>query len=335
MPQEYGLHRFLVYNMTRESFLSFGVIIVDITLQPLKLLFQKLNIQTATDLWFTPYSGIPAIQEVAPIDLVYLTENYRVIQTVESVPSVFAEPLIPQVASVLVLPPHAIDESQTEAADQLMICEADEMERRLQLISSQAACVPQGQCADLPLITPADTDGSGSLLPGDHYRQIERAAQKLKEKEKAQSKAPEKDSLISRFLQWLETDNRKARRFPLPGLVACYWTADKPNACSIADISATGLYLITDERWFPGSLIPMTLQRAGSVVEDPKDWIPVMTQVVRSGSDGRGLAFVFSRFVNLYSGEIPPERGTDKKALQRFLKQLNLAERNRQNSRNF
>jgi hypothetical protein len=57
----------------------------------------------------------------------------------------------------------------------------------------------------------------------------------------------------------------------------------------------------------------MTLQKAGSVVEGPEDWIPAMTQVVRSESDGPGLAFVFSRFVNLYSGEIRRERGTHNK----------------------
>lgn len=80
---------------------------------------------------------------------------------------------------------------------------------------------------------------------------------------------------MTRLLQWLNADNRKAMRFPLPGLVACYWAGGKPSACSIADISATGLYLITDERWFPGSLIPMTCKklarRGRSERLDPRD----------------------------------------------------------------
>ena len=325
--REYGTQRFVVYNMTRESFLSFGVTVVDITLESLKAIFQKLCTQVSTELWLTPYRGIPAMQKFPAVDLVYLGENYRVVQTVESVPSVFVEPLTPQAASVLVLPAHAIYSSQTEAGDQLMICGAEEMEHRLGHLSSQIARVPITPSTDFLPKVPPSIAGSASHLSGDHLRQMEHAAQLLKEKEEAESEASKKDSFMTRFLRWLATDRRKARRFPLPGLVAYYWTGGKPKRCSIGDISATGLYLFTNERWLPGSMIPMTLQRVGNAGQAPEDWVAVLTQVVRSDTDGRGLAFVFSRFVNVYSGEIPSESVADKKVLERFLKQLKLPKR--------
>jgi hypothetical protein len=56
------------------------------------------------------------------------------------------------------------------------------------------------------------------------------------------------------------------------------------------------LYIVTEERWLPGSVIPMTLQRANTSGEAPDDWIAVQTYVVRSGIDGQGLALVFSKF---------------------------------------
>ena len=125
-----------------------------------------------------------------------------------------------------------------------------------------------------------------------------------------------------RLLRWLASD--AAKRFPQPGLQAYYWTGGAPRACSVGNISSSGMYVFTDERWLSGSTIPMTLQRAGVPGSDPEDWIAVVTQVVRSGPDGYGLAFVFTRAAKLFGDEIPPERVADIKALKRFLKQLKL-----------
>ena len=79
----------------------------------------------------------------------------------------------------------------------------------------------------------------------------------------------------SAFLRWLSTDRRGSKRHPLPGLVAYYWTGGAPQAFHIADISTNGLYLLTDERWFPGTMILMTLQRTNTDGDDPDDFISV------------------------------------------------------------
>ena len=132
----------------------------------------------------------------------------------------------------------------------------------------------------------------------------------------------EKDSWRSRWLRWLASDS--AKRYPLPGLVAYYWTGGTPKACSVSNISSSGIYILTDVRWMPGSVIPMTLQRVNAAEKAPEDWIAVVTQVIRTGPDGLGLAFVFTRSENLFGDEIPAERVADKIALKRFLKRLKL-----------
>jgi hypothetical protein len=128
--------------------------------------------------------------------------------------------------------------------------------------------------------------------------------------------------MISRLLGWLAADRTK--RHPLPGLVVYYWTGGAPKACSIGNISSSGMYICTDERWLPGSVIPMTLQRVNATGEEPEDWVAVLAQVVRSGPDGYGVAFVFSKSTNLFGDEMPQEKIADSEALKRFLRHLKL-----------
>lgn len=131
-------------------------------------------------------------------------------------------------------------------------------------------------------------------------------------------KTDKPNSLKAWLKNWLSSDRRRAPRQPLPGLVAYYWTGSAPRAYQIADISATGFYLLTEERWYPGTMVLMTIQRTDSDGQNPEDSIAVQSLVVRWGSDGLGLAFVL-----LPPGEFSSEeqrlRGADKKTLEAFL----------------
>ena len=135
-----------------------------------------------------------------------------------------------------------------------------------------------------------------------------------------------KDSWLSRFLRWISADSQPAKRYPLPGLVAYYWTSGTPKACSVENISSTGMYVFTDERWLPGSVIPMTLERVSADGQEPEDWIAVLIKSSAWRPDGRGLSFVFSNSTHLFGDSIPPERIADKNALNRFLKRLKLSQ---------
>lgn len=89
-------------------------------------------------------------------------------------------------------------------------------------------------------------------------------------------------------------ERRRADRQSLPGLIAYYFTGGSPEPQKIANISVLGFYLQTDERWMPGTIVRMTLQRLGSTGEDPSDTITVNSRIVRWGADGEGFEFILT-----------------------------------------
>jgi hypothetical protein len=110
---------------------------------------------------------------------------------------------------------------------------------------------------------------------------------------------------------------RKALRESLPGLAAYFWTGSAPRPHGVRDISETGIYVFTDERWYLGTVIRMTLtDREEPTVEHA---ITVHARVVRWGNDGVGLQFVLRGVANPDAEEIPLENGADKTQLDQFL----------------
>jgi len=89
-------------------------------------------------------------------------------------------------------------------------------------------------------------------------------------------------------------ERRRADRQSLTGLIAYYFTGGSPEPQKIANISVLGFYLQTDERWMPGTIVRMTLQRVGSTGEDPSDTITVNSRIVRWGADGEGFEFILT-----------------------------------------
>jgi len=83
-----------------------------------------------------PFRGLPEEGMRAPLDLVYLDSDCRVIDAIESFPVFHAASPSQQPASVLALPTHSIYSSQTQPGDQVVICVAEEMEGRLERFSS-------------------------------------------------------------------------------------------------------------------------------------------------------------------------------------------------------
>src|SRR3954464_10474925 len=63
-------------------------------------------------------------------------------------------------------------------------------------------------------------------------------------------------------------------------------------AHGVRDISPSGLYLLTDGRWYPGTLVMLTLQKNGEILAGSQQSVAVEARVIRSGDDGVGLAFV-------------------------------------------
>jgi hypothetical protein len=87
-------------------------------------------------------------------------------------------------------------------------------------------------------------------------------------------------------------DRRIAQRKRWPHLAAVETEADSTAPHAVRDISTTGLYLLTSERWPLGTRVRMSLQRTDAL--DDATMIPttVELRVSRWGADGVGLEFV-------------------------------------------
>ena len=137
----------------------------------------------------------------------------------------------------------------------------------------------------------------------------------------------ERPSLTLRVLRWLfpEVNQRRAKRYPTPGLVAYYWTGGAPHSYHVGDMSATGLFLLTKERWAPGTLIQMTLQVQDGRVNHSDNSICVLTEVVRWSDNGAGFNFILTDYENVLNYGLMPTEAIDRKSVERFLGKIGTA----------
>jgi len=327
------LRKLCAYNQTRECFLGLEVTTADLASAELKSLFRKLALKSGEGLWMAPFRGVPETDMRAPLDLIYLTEDCRVIEVVESYPTFRVSPSSPRAATVLALPIHSIYLSQTQTGDQLVLCMAEEMESRLERISSGNGAAGGVPSAVMLRGTPLWSGGPGVVELEDRSA-VDRFAD-----ERSSSERPYEMELVepgpkyvkqpkSWLSRWWSPDPRTAPdlrdtpRESLPGLAAYYWTGAAPKAHSIKDISSTGLYVVTEERWYPGTLILMTLQTSDDVEINSENAISVHSRAIRWGNDGVGLQFIPQDAPAARSLLNPLQNGANKMELEQFLERL-------------
>ena len=312
------------YNQTRECFLGLEVTVAGYSGDDSRDRLESLALKSGEGLWISPFSGLPAAGMRSPLDLIYLDKDCRVIEAVESFPvfPVAAPSQRPQ--SVLALPTHSIYSSQTQAGDQLVICVADEMESRLEGFSTSMSPSAVKSVAVLRE-RPLWSGGPGLIQLEDRSKAEPTAAQRIHEIGLLEPGAKDKEKRPPKnWLQrWWSPDPRKAPRDCVPGLAAYYWNGAPPKPHNVRDISSTGLYLVTEERWYPGTLVLMTLQRDACGDESAAErTISVHSRAVRWGDDGVGLQFVLSKADNPPPGMNLNATGVDEKELDRFLQRL-------------
>ena len=109
---------------------------------------------------------------------------------------------------------------------------------------------------------------------------------------------PDSDTLAA-SINWLEKfvtpDADRAERRRVEQFAAYRWNGSDLTCDMVRDISSSGLYLLTTERWQPGAIIALTLQREGPLDPDPARRITTQTKVVRCGPDGVGLSFLWAK----------------------------------------
>jgi hypothetical protein len=324
------------YNQTRECFLGLEVAGADLSLSRLKDQLATLALKSGEGLWLLPFRGIPEWGVRAPLDLVYLDQDCRVLDVVESFPVFRVNAATPQAASVLALPTHSIYSSQTQPGDLLVLCVAEEMQQRLERFTgsvSPAAAGPTLAASPVPAAAagvvqgavllrerPLWSGGPGVLELGDRSKEDRTDAQQTHMMELIEPGRKDVRPPRSWMERWWSPDPRKAPREEAPGLAAYYWTGGPPEAHTIKDISPTGLYVITEERWYPGTLVLMTLHNTTIGEKIAERTICVHSRAIRWGNDGVGLQFVLPKTQDLRNGLLA--NGADRKDLDRFLLRL-------------
>jgi hypothetical protein len=120
---------------------------------------------------------------------------------------------------------------------------------------------------------------------------------------------------------WSEERRQGKRQKSLP-LAAYYWDGGVPAPRQVRDISLEGMYLLTEQRWYPNTLVNMTLTRSDKSEGDPDRSVRVTARVVRAGTDGVGMAFILPRTRRPQGTEDSFLRETDRKTLHQFLARL-------------
>jgi hypothetical protein len=281
-----------------------------------------LDLKSGEGLWIAPYRGIPVVDLRVPLDLIYLDEACRVIEVVESFPSFRASSSSTQIASVLALPTHSIYLSQTQAGDQMLICRAEEMEQSLERLTPSFAVGGAAQSAVLLREKPLWSGGPGLLELGDRTGEDSPSSEQTHEMGLREPNATGIKPPRGWLERWWSPDPRKAPREIVSSLAAYYWTGAAPKAHSVRDISSTGLYVVTEERWYPGTLVLMTLQETGGAGEASECSVSVYSKAIRWGDDGVGLKFVLQGALEPIQDQSSSVVGMDKKGLEMFLQRL-------------
>lgn len=127
------------------------------------------------------------------------------------------------------------------------------------------------------------------------------------------------------FKRWIKgslaRERRKMRREQADGLVAHYFDGGGPPVPhTVRDISSGGLYMLTERRWYPGTILMMTLQRKAGFPDDDGTSITVQSKVIRSGPDGVAMSFMASNEASVFADHGNATAG--KKSIKRFLESV-------------
>jgi hypothetical protein len=257
---------YCVYNQTNECFLSLGATLGD---RPFARLKKWLNIgrrRADEGSWFKPYERQHALTLFTTRDLLYLDAAHRVVHAVEAYPGLRVVPQQVDAASLLALPVHTISSSQTKSGNQLLICVPTEMERKLRRLFE-----PSRSSRRLP---------QAASHPIHNFM--------TQPEEPAMQAAVDSSSAISVPVVTVPVHrNRKVSVSPAVPVAE----GGELSMHAIRDLSATGLYLVTRDRWPVGAEINMNLQPGGAASDHAAAPITVRMRVTSWGADGVSLEF--------------------------------------------
>jgi hypothetical protein len=316
------------FNQTRSSFLGLNVVVGDFSFSSLANWLLKLTPDSGAGLWLAPFRGLPSTNECIPFDLVYLDANCRVIDLVESFPHSHLSPSSQPAASVLVLPSKVISSSNTRRGDLLVICAADELTRRRSLAGGARSRIHAVASPFQGPGRPIEREqlfADGEQSQRDHPSEDAALCVASMPIENTQVNGsvkitPSRKGFLARWFSPIPADRRTAPRTLVDNLVASFWTGGAPTVNPVRDISSSGLYVVTTERWYPGTVIRMTLTMRMVVEEALETSICVCAEAMRWGNDGVGLRFTVDHHLKKGLEQYQPVEGADRGQLDQFLR---------------
>jgi len=347
---------YCVYNQTRERFVASRVETSDASAGDPETALRSLELAAGTGLWIFPCPEISATSIRFPLDLVYLNNDCVVLEVVASFPLASPATSSTKAGSVLALPESTVAQGEIHAGDQLIISAPEEMKRHLQALK-EAKAEGQGTPASFleMFARPAADDQTGPvaevhledaaapLQPEASYAAAEKAEIVGAEMPATQEPSPPPQiepqpclpqgqtqawkkpapskNWFARLFEPDPVDPRIASRESLRGLIAYFFTGGTPVGHAVRDISVTGMYVVTEERWYPGTVVRITLTDRHSPTVQRS--ITVNARAVRAGSDGVGVEFVLDAPNHRYGSTVKAmERanGMDPAQIEEFLR---------------
>jgi len=258
--------RFL--DATKETLIVPDVLKIDTAREPSSVVARNLNDIVRNGIWLSPYRGIPKVEKIPDLDIVYIDPDFRVLRCFEGYRQ--GSMMLPDVSasSALVLPSGRVSEARIQRGDKLELRDAATGsqwhggDKGLDRVVSPREA-PESSNDDLrPLPKPQST-GLWSVL----------------------------GRLIGSKEEPKRSDRRKAERHAIPGLVAYFSLTRLRERFGVKSISTEGFYVLTEERWPVGTSIMVGLQIVNPVSHQVEATISVQSKVIWAGTDGVGFAF--------------------------------------------
>lgn len=306
------LRIYCAYNATRQKFLRTFIETADLRPQQLAEHLRALAPGYQKALWLVPFRGIGPSDAIAPIDLVFLDQNYCVLAMAEAFPTAQPGPCNWPVGSAIAMPAGSIAASGTLTGDQLILCSPQKMNQRL--LELQSSLVDEREPESFSLAGCSITKPVSNTFKSEvHVSTWEDFLGQAKNNRvpvenppvttphlpvEQDEKAVQEESNRSRnwFLCLLapnRKEKRESARESLPWVAAYFFNGETPAPATIRNISSLGMFVNTKERWNLGTIIPVTL--GDWRLPSPDRAMTVSAMVVRSDESGVGLRFVFPK----------------------------------------
>ena len=117
---------------------------------------------------------------------------------------------------------------------------------------------------------------------------------------------------------------RRAERRNSPSLAAYLWKGHLPRLNSIRDISSTGAFLLTQERWEPGEILSLSLQRSGP--PEKENSFSIQAKAVRWDDHGVAVSFLLPPGADLRLWQSPLKSASEQNEPEDILREFRVAQ---------